>query len=184
MVQLRRSNKSLRKNRKQQQQQQKSHRQRNSRQQQRRQQGGAGEFKDINNNVIEEDENSVSDGEIEGEGTYLRLVDEGEKTFVSLGIMHPYRDDRYLNSDLFPIGEIVTLTQGKFPLNDFNDLYENSGKTHTFRFQDGTTQEVELMGFDKDCESSSSSSSLSLSSSSSSSLSSSSSASLSSSSPS
>jgi len=50
--------------------------------------------------------------------------------FRSLGLYN--RETRtFRESTLFPIGSLVNLENGKFPLDDYRDLFQNSRRTHT-----------------------------------------------------
>ena len=50
--------------------------------------------------------------------------------FTSLGV---YSDKirKYVESDIFPKGTECILTDGKFPLTDYTDMFKHSQKTHT-----------------------------------------------------
>ena len=50
-------------------------------------------------------------------------------TFQSLGVLDP-DSGAFVESDLFPIGQVVELTEGKFPLIDYHDI--SSDSRHTF----------------------------------------------------
>jgi hypothetical protein len=70
-------------------------------------------------------------------------------TFESLGIRVPNRRQpghTVIESDLFPIGSVVTLTSGNFPLTDYRNLYNHSNSTHVIG---GRT--VRIDSFDINC---------------------------------
>jgi hypothetical protein len=50
-------------------------------------------------------------------------------TFISLGY-RPNGSYIFEESELFPIGSIVTLTSGKFPMTDYTNMYNHSRLTH------------------------------------------------------
>jgi hypothetical protein len=78
--------------------------------------------------------------------TVLKLVDTNEPyRFRSLGVMT--MDREYVESTLFPIGTEVELTSGKFPLNNYRNLYNRSNMTHVIG---GKT--VRIVGFSNDCQ--------------------------------
>ena len=70
-------------------------------------------------------------------------------TFESLGIRVVNRNQpgyTVFESDLFPIGSVVTLTSGNFPLTDYRNLYNHSNSTHVIG---GRT--VRIDSFDVNC---------------------------------
>lgn len=72
--------------------------------------------------------------------------DENDKfVFKSLGCFND-KTREYDDCGIWPIGTIVELEYGKFPLNDYKDLYEHSNTLHTI---DGKT--IELVEFNNSC---------------------------------
>ena len=66
--------------------------------------------------------------------------------FRSKGVLTSGLDPKLYNSKLFPVGTVVELTEGKFPLVDVDDLYNYSKQTHVIG---GKT--VRIISFDNDC---------------------------------
>lgn len=69
------------------------------------------------------------------EETLLKLIEITGDTppkykFESLGVFSD-QDRTTKQSNSFPIGTHVYLTSGKFPIDDYLDLYEHTGRTHT-----------------------------------------------------
>jgi hypothetical protein len=60
----------------------------------------------------------------------LELVSLNPYKFISTGVLSSDSDGNLYNSKLFPIGTVVELTEGKFPLVDYKDRYSKSNKTH------------------------------------------------------
>jgi hypothetical protein len=78
--------------------------------------------------------------------TTLELVNtEQPYTFKSLGIYNE-KEETYDASTLFPIGTVVELTEGTFPIASFKDAYEHSKQTHTLG-----GKQVRLIGNDIAC---------------------------------
>ena len=67
--------------------------------------------------------------------------------FKSLG-NYNFDTDDYSQSNLFRIGTLVNLEEGKFPLED-GDKFDQSGKTHTIG-----GEVVKIVGYDISCKSS------------------------------
>jgi hypothetical protein len=65
------------------------------------------------------------------EATQLKFIlsTQSPWTFQSLGVLDPSSGE-FVESDLFPIGQVVELTEGNFPLIDYNDISPDD--RHTF----------------------------------------------------
>ncbi len=75
--------------------------------------------------------------------TTLKLI--SNNNFESLGVRN-IKTDEYDESTLFPKGTTVKLTDGKFPLTNFKDLFEHSNTFHTIG-----DKQVKLDGFCISC---------------------------------
>ena len=75
--------------------------------------------------------------------TTLALIrTEAPYEFKSMGI-RDINTLKFRESKLFPIGQVVELTSGNFPLNDFSDIYN---KTHVIG-----DKTVNIVGYTSDC---------------------------------
>ena len=75
--------------------------------------------------------------------TTLKLI--SNNNFESLGVRN-IQTDEYDESTLFPKGATVKLTEGKFPLTNFKDLFKHSNTFHTIG-----GKQVKLTGFCISC---------------------------------
>jgi|LakMenE18May11ns_1017448.scaffolds.fasta_scaffold9353094_2 hypothetical protein len=83
--------------------------------------------------------------------TTLELItDSPPYKFKSLGVRNSDTDDTgiYGNSDDFKIGTEYELTDGKFPLTDYTDIFSESGLYHTLN---GNIK-VKIDAFNGSCE--------------------------------
>jgi hypothetical protein len=69
---------------------------------------------------------------------------ESPYLFKSLGVKDSTTYE-YVESTLFPIGQIVEITTGAFPINDYNDIYQ---KTYII-----SGISVRVVGYTSDCSS-------------------------------
>jgi hypothetical protein len=83
--------------------------------------------------------------------TTLELLKREDETspfkFKSLGIRDKHTGE-YKSSDDFPIGTTYELTDGKFPLTDYKDLFEKSNMYHTLN----NAIKIKIIGFDNSCQ--------------------------------
>jgi hypothetical protein len=92
--------------------------------------------------------------------TTLELLEREDESspfkFKSLGIIKTdYEPDEvktesniYKPSNDFPIDTTYELTDGKFPLTDYKDLFEKSNKYHTLN----NDIKIKIIGFDNSCQ--------------------------------
>ena len=79
--------------------------------------------------------------------TILEVINTNPYTFISRGLSKSSPFDEEGNEPLFPIDSIVKLTNGKFPLDNYQDLYPMSNKVHIIG-----NKEVGIDGFAYDCK--------------------------------
>ena len=80
--------------------------------------------------------------------TTLELItDSSPYRFKSLGVID-YESGGFNASTDFPINTEYVLTDGKFPLTDYKDMFSKSGLYHTLN----NNIKVKITGFDNSCQ--------------------------------
>lgn len=107
---------------------------------------------------LAEDTEDTTMEEMIDSGDYIlvefRLVCKETLIFDFLGFIDPSTEDHVeVDQNLYPIliGEIVTLTQGKFPLESYKDTLFEGGHKYIFEKDNGIILKGFLNGFTWDC---------------------------------
>jgi hypothetical protein len=80
--------------------------------------------------------------------TTLELISNSSPwRFKSLGVRNTESNESAVSTD-FPKDTEYTLTEGKFPLTDYKDMFSESGLYHTLN----NNIEVKITGFDNSCQ--------------------------------